>query len=306
MGKTHRVDHARGELVERPLLAQFVEIVAAGGEFLRHEMVVQRVAVAAGAAQPQDLPVVDDLRLGFAEDHRAHLLAPVRQFARAAVRVEQRRVAAEPFGVPAAGREAPAPGDAIAALDDDRAAGSRQVRTPGEDAVAVAEHLARGLLGQIRRDHRAAGILPQAPRRAAVALRQRVQDLGIGQRVEFGAARASAAAACGRCRDPSSPRRFPASPRGRARSRRRLRAASAPIRAPARYSSVRARYRGVPPTCPSAFPPSAARRRQTASAAIVTASWRKGKCRAGITGHAPQSLPVAIRALQTGLSQTLA
>ena len=101
---------------------------------------------------------------------------------------EQRRVAAEPFGVPAAGREAPAPGDAIAALDDDRAAGSRQVRTPGEDAVAVAEYLARGLLGQIRRDHRAAGILSQAPRRAAVALRQRVQDLGIGQRVEFGAA----------------------------------------------------------------------------------------------------------------------
>src|SRR4051794_4857440 len=113
-------------------------------------MVVQRIAVAAGAAQTEHVPVVDDLRLGFAEDHRAHLLAAVRQFARAAVRIEQWRMAAEPFGVPAAGREAPAPGDAIAAIDDNRAASSRQVRTPGKDAVAIAEDLLRGFLRQVR------------------------------------------------------------------------------------------------------------------------------------------------------------
>src|SRR5207248_5741159 len=71
-------------------------------------MVRQLVAVAACGAQPEHVPIVDDLRLGFAEHHRAHLLAPIRQQARRAVQLENGHMAAEPAGVAAAGRKPPA------------------------------------------------------------------------------------------------------------------------------------------------------------------------------------------------------
>jgi len=61
-------------------------------------------------------------------------------------------VAAEPARMPAAGRETPLAGDAVAALDDNGAAGAGQFRAPGENAVDVAEYLTGALRRQIRRD----------------------------------------------------------------------------------------------------------------------------------------------------------
>src|SRR5438132_11908110 len=110
MREAHRVDHARGELVERPRLMPLGFVVAAGGTALRHEMVAEPVAVAAGTAQSEHMPVVDDLGLRFAEHHRTHDGPAVRQEARRAIQLENRDMAAEPAGVPAAGSETPAPG----------------------------------------------------------------------------------------------------------------------------------------------------------------------------------------------------
>src|ERR1051326_2580581 len=70
-------------------------------------MVFERVAVAACGAQPEHLPIVDDLRLGFAEHHRADLLPAIRQQSRRAVRFENGHMAAEPAGVAAACGKAP-------------------------------------------------------------------------------------------------------------------------------------------------------------------------------------------------------
>ena len=97
-------------------------------------------------------------------------------------------MAAEPAGVAAAGRKPPEAGQAIAALDRDGPAGAGQVRPPGKDAAGPAEHLLGGVGGKIGCDHRAAGILPETPGGAAVALRQFLEDSRVGQRVEFGAA----------------------------------------------------------------------------------------------------------------------
>ncbi len=59
----HRIDHAAGEPVEEAGLAPLGRVVAREGVFLRHEQILDPVAVAAGAAQSDDLPVVDDLGL---------------------------------------------------------------------------------------------------------------------------------------------------------------------------------------------------------------------------------------------------
>src|SRR5882762_3224217 len=97
-------------------------------------------------------------------------------------------MAAEPGGVPASGGKAPAPGEPITALDRDSAPGAGQIRPPGEDAVRAAEDFAGDLRRQIRRDHRAAGILPEAPGGAAIASRQLFENRGVGQRIELGTA----------------------------------------------------------------------------------------------------------------------
>src|SRR5437764_9779166 len=102
-------------------------------------MLFERVAVAAGAAQTEHVPIVDDYRLGFREQHRADLLPAIRQQPRRAVRFDNRHVAAEPGRMPAAGRETPASGNPITALDRNGPAGAGQIRSPGEDAVRTAK-----------------------------------------------------------------------------------------------------------------------------------------------------------------------
>ena len=151
-------------------------------------MVVKAVAVAAGAAQPQHLPIVDDRGFALGHQHRADQLAPVGSEARAAVLLEDRAMGAEPGRMAAAGGEAPLPGDPVAAIDGDALAGPGQFRPPGEDAARRPKDFAGDLGRQIGRGHRAAGILPEAPGRAAVALPEDFEDRGIGQGVELGAA----------------------------------------------------------------------------------------------------------------------
>src|SRR5882724_7147411 len=142
IGEARGVDHAAGKAVEQARLAALGLVVARGGVFLRDEEVVEAIAVAAGAAQPDDLPVVDDLGAGLREQDRAHEWAAVRVEPRRAVRLKDRNVGAEPGGVPAAGGKAPAPGDPDAAVDGGAASGTRQFRPPGENAARRPEDLA--------------------------------------------------------------------------------------------------------------------------------------------------------------------
>src|ERR1700730_7043075 len=125
IGEARGVDHAAGKAVEQARLAALGLVVARGGIFLRDEEIVEAIAVAAGAAQPDDLPVVDDLGAGLRKQYRTHERAAVRVESRRAVWLEDRDMRAEPGGVPAAGGKGPAPGDPDAALNRDAAAGTR-------------------------------------------------------------------------------------------------------------------------------------------------------------------------------------
>src|SRR4029077_18509312 len=119
-------------------------------------MILEPVAVAAGAAQTQYMPIVDDRGFALGDQHRADELAPVGSDARAAVFLEDRAMGAEPGRMAAAGRKAPLTGDPVAARDGDALAGAGQLRPPGEDAARAAEHLDRDLVLEIGRGHRAA------------------------------------------------------------------------------------------------------------------------------------------------------
>ena len=108
------------EAVERAALAPVGVGLAREAVGLRHEQVLDRVVVAAGAAQAHDLPDVGHGGARFREQHGALLeRLAVGPEPRRAVALADGAVAAEPLRVPAAAGEAPAPGDAIAAVDDD-------------------------------------------------------------------------------------------------------------------------------------------------------------------------------------------
>src|SRR6266446_8251979 len=188
VGEARGVNHAAGEAVEQTGLAPLGLVVARGGVFLRHEKVVEAIAVAAGAAQPDDLPIVDDLGAGLRKQYGTDERAAVRVEPRGAVRLEDRDMRAEPGGVPAAGGEAPAPGDADAAFDGHTAPRARQFRSPGEDAARWPEDLARHRWVEIGGGHRAARILPQTPGGRGVGLGDLLEHLDIGQRIKLGAA----------------------------------------------------------------------------------------------------------------------
>src|ERR1700730_15239703 len=134
VGEARGIDHAAGEAVEQPRLAPLGLVVARGCVFLRDEEVVEAIAVAAGAAQPDDLPVVDDFGAGLREEDSADERPAFRVETRRAVRLEDRDMRAEPGGVPAGGGKAPAPGDPDAAVDGDAASGTRTLQPPGEKA----------------------------------------------------------------------------------------------------------------------------------------------------------------------------
>ena len=138
------VEQRRADDIERPVLAPLLGHVTGRGVRVGNEQILDRVGVAAGAAQAEHVPVVRDLRLGTQEDERAVVRPPVAHVRRAvgvlhvAVRAQQPRVAA------AAG-EAPGPGQAVAALDPDGAA-IAVLGAPRQPLARTVEHRARGVV----------------------------------------------------------------------------------------------------------------------------------------------------------------
>ena len=136
--------------IERPGLAPVGVGFAGEAVRLRHEQVLDRVVVAAGAAQPDHLPGVGDGRLRFREQHGALLeRLAVRAEPRLAVRLADGGVAAEPLRMPAAAGELPVPGHAIAAVGDDRL-GAGRGRAGGDRRARIAEQFARHLRARDR------------------------------------------------------------------------------------------------------------------------------------------------------------
>ena len=128
-GAERHAEHVEDrEEVERPGLAPVGVGFAREAVGLRHEQVGHLIVVAAGAAQPDHLPGIGDLRLRFREIHGARIdRLAVRSEARTAVRFADRGMPAKPLRMAAAAGEMPMPGHAIAAVGDDglgRAAGA--------------------------------------------------------------------------------------------------------------------------------------------------------------------------------------
>src|SRR4029077_16694224 len=84
------IDHPTRKAVEQPWLAALGLVVTGGGVFLRDKEIVDPVTVAAGAAQPYDLPIVDYLGAGLGKQHSANELSAVHVEAGCAVRLEDR------------------------------------------------------------------------------------------------------------------------------------------------------------------------------------------------------------------------
>ncbi len=110
---------------------------------------------------------------------------PSASMPRLPVGFDDRHVTAEPARVMAAAGEGPLRGDVVSAGDGARLAGTR---TPGENAARAAENLLRHFRREIRRGHRAAAILIEAPGRAGIDLGDRLDDRHILGRQQFGAA----------------------------------------------------------------------------------------------------------------------
>ena len=70
-GEADAVEREHRDVVERPALAPVGRGVAPGAYTARHEQVGDLVVVAGGAAQPDDVPGVLDVRLLPAEQHGA-------------------------------------------------------------------------------------------------------------------------------------------------------------------------------------------------------------------------------------------
>ena len=108
--------------VQRLRQHPFLRRVAVGGVLIRNEQVLDGVGIAAGAAQAQNVPVVDHLSLRF-QEHEAAVVRPSVADMRRAVGVLHRAVGADPGCVAAAAGETPGAGQTVAALDADGFAG---------------------------------------------------------------------------------------------------------------------------------------------------------------------------------------
>ena len=187
-GEPGGVYRQAAEIVEQARLAPRLGAVArdrAQRIGLRHEQILDRVLVAAGAAQPHRVPDIGELGLGFGEQAGAHRRAAVAFAPRLAVRLDHRHMAAEPARVVAAAGKGPGRRHVIAAGDGARLA---RTRPPGEDAARAAENVLRHLGRKIGRGHRAAGILVEAPGKAGVDPGERLDDRHVLRRQQLGPA----------------------------------------------------------------------------------------------------------------------
>ena len=117
-GEPGRVERQVAEAVEQPVLAPRRVVAARQGVDrigLGHEQILDRILVAAGAAQPDRVPDVGELGAALREQHRADDRRAVGVEARLAVGLDHRHVAAEPARMMAAAGEGPGRGDPVAA-----------------------------------------------------------------------------------------------------------------------------------------------------------------------------------------------
>ena len=127
------------EGIERAVLAPLGRIhrVIVDGAILRHELVGQGVAVAAGALEPDHVPdVVDGRPLARHHQRLLHRIA-AGVAARLAVRLDDEAMGGEPGGMPAAAGERPDAGDAEAALYRDRLGVVVRGSAPGQHAARI-------------------------------------------------------------------------------------------------------------------------------------------------------------------------
>ena len=115
----------------------------------------------------------------FRKEHGALGRFAVAREPRRAVRLVDQTVAAEPVGMLDAAGEAPATGNAIAALDGDRAC--RRTGPRGHHRARIAENLPRHLRREIGSRHRAARCLDDAPGGPAVGLGELLDRLHVGR-----------------------------------------------------------------------------------------------------------------------------
>jgi len=131
------------------------------------------------------VPHVDEFGAGRGEEHGALGTPSVRAAAGLPLRRDHGAVAAQPGRVSAAAGEGPRAGNAIAAIH--RHCPGIGAGAPGEDGASILEDMAGDLRAEIRRGHRTAAGLAEAPRHACVGHGDLLHHLDEGDRVDLAA-----------------------------------------------------------------------------------------------------------------------
>ncbi len=183
-GKARAMKLERGELIKRPALALLGGIAAERrrGAARRHEQIVDRIRVAAGALQPNDVPDVLHGGAALGKDQRALHRQAGRVQPRRAVGFENRAVRADPVGVATAACELPGAADAEAVRCGDRPAAAARRADRHQRARIGRENLVRRLVVERSADHRGGRRLRNAPSGAGVGLGEFFDRLDQGDR----------------------------------------------------------------------------------------------------------------------------
>ena len=131
------IEERRADRVDRPRLTPFLQHVARRRHRVGDEQILDCVGVAAGAAQAEHEPIVDDPRVG-APEHETAIVGAAVAHVRRAVGVLYGAMRAHPGRVAPAAGEAPGAAQPVAAVDSDRRAGA-VARAPGEADARAAE-----------------------------------------------------------------------------------------------------------------------------------------------------------------------
>ncbi len=186
LGNTDRVESLLREGVERARLAPERRVLAGAGEFLGHKEVLDRVGFRGRAAQPDRLPIVEQLRLLGREQPGPQGRPGKIVEAQRAVGLDDRAVRPHPIRMAAAAGEIPAARHPVAARHRDPPAVVR--RPPGAGRARVAEHDARRLRFEVGGEEPDAVGDRHAPADRAVGPRQLSDRLDIGCRLDLVAA----------------------------------------------------------------------------------------------------------------------
>ena len=197
-------------------------VISDAERLARRACAVERDVVAAGPAQPGDVPRVVDRERVAREEHEAHV-GRAGGRAHDVVALADEAADHQPVGVRAAAGERPATGDDELVAVGNRAAARRE--DAGRDR-AVAVDLARDVRLEIRGQHAAGAAHGDDPGRGRVPLRERAHRVEEDLRLELEARRALRARVRGRGRlraaRPRPARRGAARPHPTRRARRRV------------------------------------------------------------------------------------